>query len=229
MGFFDRYEVFQRNWKGERRHPNRLNERFRRIVEPNLAHIRGKRVLDIGSHDGRWSMAAVANGASYVRGVEGRADLVARARETFRAAGVAAAACEFVVDDFYRALETNRDPFDTVLCLGVLYHVADHHRLMRLMAATGATAIILDTGVVPTESPLVELRFERTDNGLHALPDYGEEALIGLPARGALPLLARSIGFTLRYVPWNLDDIADPRGLDDYRTGGRVTAVLERI
>lgn len=229
MGFFDAYDVFHRDWKGERRHPNRLNERFRRIIEPNLAHIRGQRVLDLGSHDGRWSMAAVASGARYVRGIEGRAELVARARETFREAGIPETVCEFVEDDFHHALEADRTPFDTVLCLGVFYHVADHHRLMRLMAGTGAAAIILDTGVVPTDSPVVELRFERSDSGLHALPAYGTEALIGLPARGALPLLARSVGFAVRSVPWNPDEIADVRDLDDYLSGGRITAVLERI
>jgi hypothetical protein len=50
--------------------PNRLNQRYRACLEWNEPVIRGNRILDIASHDGRWSFAALKTGASHVVGIE---------------------------------------------------------------------------------------------------------------------------------------------------------------
>lgn len=43
--------------------------------------LAGRRVLEIASHDGRWSFAAVTAGASCVVGVESRSELIDSAQD----------------------------------------------------------------------------------------------------------------------------------------------------
>ena len=61
-GFFDDYPLFfSTSQTGPA--PNRLNQRYRACIEWNEPAIRGQRVLDLASHDGRWSFAAIKAGA----------------------------------------------------------------------------------------------------------------------------------------------------------------------
>ena len=53
-------------------YPNRLNLRHEAIFGENKEVFEGQRVLDIASHDGRWSFAALKAGATSVVGIEGR-------------------------------------------------------------------------------------------------------------------------------------------------------------
>jgi len=60
-----------------------LSARHAAIVETNADKLAGCRVLDIASHDGRWSFAAPQAGAAHIVGIEPRVELVDNARETF--------------------------------------------------------------------------------------------------------------------------------------------------
>ncbi len=79
-GFFDANSAFLTS-SHTAATANRLNERHRAMIESNRDIISGCRVLDLASHDGRWSFAAAQSGASYVLGIEARPHLVAAARE----------------------------------------------------------------------------------------------------------------------------------------------------
>jgi len=56
----------------------------RLAIEQNREVFAGARVLDIASHDGRWSLAALESGAAHVIGVAPRAEVGANGRETLR-------------------------------------------------------------------------------------------------------------------------------------------------
>ena len=74
-GFFDDYPIFFQTSKTVE-HPNHLNGRFKAIIESNSDIIKNSSILDIASHDGRWSFAALKNGAKNVLGIEAREYLV---------------------------------------------------------------------------------------------------------------------------------------------------------
>ena len=63
--------------------PQRLNERYEALFASNRDIFDGARVLDLASHDGRYSFAALKTGAEHVTGVEVRESLVGKAEETF--------------------------------------------------------------------------------------------------------------------------------------------------
>src|SRR5438067_448859 len=86
-GFFTSYPNFLKTSE-QGAHLDRLNARHVALIATNKAHIEGKRVLDLASHDGRWSFAALQAGASYVHGIEAREHLVENSEINFSLYGV---------------------------------------------------------------------------------------------------------------------------------------------
>jgi 23S rRNA G2069 N7-methylase RlmK/C1962 C5-methylase RlmI len=115
--FFDEYSRFYQT-TGTGLEPNRLYQRWRMIIDQNRALYHGARVLDLASHDGRWSFSALKAGAQFVKGVEARAELVRRAHENFAYYGVPSSCYHFVCEDAVKFLSENRMKFDIVLNLG---------------------------------------------------------------------------------------------------------------
>lgn len=117
MGFYDQFPRFY-----ETSHtspvPHRLNARFAAIIETNINRLAGKRVLDIASHDGRWSFAALKAGAAHVTGIEARAELIANADATFAHYGLDSASFQFEQGDVFDLLGSGGRQFDVALCLG---------------------------------------------------------------------------------------------------------------
>jgi 23S rRNA G2069 N7-methylase RlmK/C1962 C5-methylase RlmI len=73
-------------------------------------------VLDIASHDGRWSFAAIQGGAAHVIGIEARDDRVTGVRETFRQYGVAEERFRFLAGDVFDVMAGEQPRVDVVLC-----------------------------------------------------------------------------------------------------------------
>ena len=85
--FFDLYEdFFETSSVGIS--PNRLNNRYKALIENNTEIIKNSMILDLASHDGRWSFAGLMNGASKVIGIEGRRELVENGKSTMKKYGI---------------------------------------------------------------------------------------------------------------------------------------------
>ena len=200
---------------------NRQNERYKRIIEANIGHIKGRRILDLAAHDGRWTWAALETGASYVQAVEGRAALVAEANRVL--CKYAPERYSFIQGDIFEYLTRKTAPvgqFDTVLCLGIFYHISDHSRLLSLVAALRPTAIIIDSALMRGDEQKIVFTVEDTSDKLNAIPGEAGNvrAMVGTVSQGWLKLWAQVNGWTLTYVPWKAADIANPASLEDYLT-----------
>ena len=208
----------------------RLNARYRAIIESNSEVIRGRKILDIASHDGRWSFAALHAGCSHVRGVEARPHLVQNAHTTFSALDVAKERFDFVTGDVFEVMKRGTIKAETVLLLGFFYHTDRHSELADLLAATGASHIILDTNIVPAAEnlrklPLIKLFQEPTGVEANAIgPDA--MAVVGHPSREAIDLINSRHGFSMSEFDWAPS--RGPRELQDYNEDRRSTFVLSR-
>lgn len=98
--------------------PHRLNARYAAIIEANADKLAGSRVLDIASHDARWSFAALRARASHIVGIEPRTELVDNARRTLAEYGIDPAHFEFMQGSVFDLLGREGMRFDVVLCLG---------------------------------------------------------------------------------------------------------------
>ena len=218
---------------------NRLIERYERIIAANIIHIRGKRVLDLAAHDGRWTWAALKSGASYVESVEGRPELVALANKAL--SSFPKEKFQFSQGDIFEHLEEIRNTqvgrFDTILCLGIFYHINEHFRLLQLMAALRPSAIILDGGLMNSDELKIAFFLEATENKLNAIPGkaQADHMLVGLMSRGLLAKWCHLNHWKLTYIPWRREDIANTASLNDYLAAAekqpraRYTCVLRPI
>lgn len=234
VGFFDAYPRFYET--GNTPAGARLNARFECLIARQSGLIAGRRVLDLGSHDGRWTFAAAAAGAEHVVAVEPRAELVSRARQTCASYGVSPDRVEFHVGEALDYLRGRRTPVDTVLLFGLLYHVNHHVELLRELRASGAAAVIVDTQVVADGDPscphTVALMTENVqsinNSAVEIFPGAGV-AIVGRPSRAAVRYLFNAFGFRVSEVDWTpVVDRWGRRGLVDYATGERATFVAER-
>ena len=247
-GFFHQFDAFLATSQTSA-NADRLNARFAAIVEHSRTALAGKRVLDIASHDGRWSFAALQAGCSHVVGIEPRADLVRNARATFVRYGVASDRYEFLQADAFDALRPANVKVDTVLCLGFFYHTVRHVELVDLISRTGAQCVIIDTEIVPraqttdweTIAPddrrvfgnglAIELFKEPVDHESMALGDSATRdgrAIVGRPSREALFFIMQHFGFEVEEYVWptllrSLSPDCVRQGLMDYSQGWRST------
>lgn len=229
-GFFDRYPRFFETSETSPQ-PWRLNLRYEAIFAEHADLLTGASVLDIASHDGRWSLAALETGARSVVGIEARADLVRAAEQNLRLSGADQTAYTFVAGDVFDVLEVDPVKVDVVLCLGFLYHTLRFNELWTRIRECRPGHVLVDTMVKPGETrPMVHLFQEPTSRQGNAVDDafsYGGRVLVGRPSLAALEVMGRSHGFRLESLSdWGglIRDNPEARGIGDYRAGRRVTA-----
>jgi len=183
-GFFDSYPRFF-STSSTASVPDRLNQRHRALIQSNADIISGRSVLDIASHDGRWSLAAHKAGAQYVLGIEARQHLTEAARANMREYGVPAGQAEFLQGDVMvelDRLESGR--FDTVFCFGFLYHTLGHLSLFRKFERLKPRSLVIDTAISARTGSIIEVRDEPELESAAAVGDPGNpaRAIKGIPA-----------------------------------------------
>jgi hypothetical protein len=145
--FFDSYPRFYATGIASPE-ANRLEQRYQACIHANLDIIADRSIIDLGSHDGRWTLAALKRGATHVTGVEGRQVLVDAAVENLNAYDIKPGQYEMRCSDVFTFLNHTKPRAETVFCFGFLYHTIRHAELLDLMERTGAHHIIIDTEVV---------------------------------------------------------------------------------
>jgi O-methyltransferase len=212
---------------------SRLNARWRAIIGWNTEIFAGRRVVDLGCHDGRWSFAALKAGAAHVTGIEARAHLLRKAEQNFVYYGVAAGSYRLVAGDAIEALRgLDAGSVDVVLCLGFFYHTMDHMRLLLEARRLGAEHVILDTFVAPAPEAVVALAFDPIDDTRMAI-DYGAtgagKALVGTPSTPGLLAMLDYAGYQAEFFDWQDNAVDDWTGLPDYAAHQRITVRARRL
>lgn len=226
-GFFDDYPRFQETSRTAASN-TRLNLRQEAIIEANRDILDGARVLDLASHDGRWSFAALGAGARHVTGIEARSRLIDQARKTFTDYRVESRHYRFICGDVFDVLARKRFKVDVVLCLGFLYHTLRYPELLSAVRRLNPNYLILDTKITQHEEPVVALTVNDANVESHAAADAysrGKATLAGWPSMYALTRMFHVYDFDLDHTyDWaeRLAGTSRP-GLKDYATGERVT------
>jgi hypothetical protein len=226
--FFDDYPAFVDREQKVAASAGRLNLRHLALIEDNRDILEGARVLDLASHDGRWSFAALQAGAGHVTGVEARESMVESADKIFADYGVPNDRYSFVAGDMFDVLGRERLRADVVMCFGFLYHTLRYGELLKAIRQTRAEYLLLDTRVITGDESLVQVKVNRALNPAHAAGDattYRGRTLVGVPS---LPALKGMLGLydieVEREFDWPalLARHGNPR-LTGYSTDERVT------
>lgn len=228
--FFDDYDRF-RTTSTTATSLTRLNLRHQAMIEANRDILQGARVLDLASHDGRWSFAALQAGAAHVTGVEARRRLVRNSRATFAHYGVPRRSRRFLRGDLFEVLRKRRFDVDVVMCLGFMYHTIRYPELLRGIRDARPEHLIIDTKVVRGHRPVIELRPNATvaeSNAARDAVSHGETALAGWPSVAALEMMLDVYDFEVEErFDWRSLIRGQPdgtiRSVRDYHRGNRVT------
>lgn len=227
--FFDQYPRFHGTSKTASS-ARRLNLRHRAMIEANSDILAGARVLDLASHDGRWSFAALQAGAAHVTGVEARHGLVKNANESFAEYDVPRDRYDFVHGDMFEVLARQELEADVVLCLGFMYHTLRYPDLLRGIKDARPEHLVVDTKVIVDDEPRVRLVVNRTGNQSNAAKDavsHENMALAGWPSVPALHMMLDVYDFDVeKEYDWPGLLAERPEALPavrDYGSGNRVT------
>jgi hypothetical protein len=226
--FFDSFPRFYKTAQ-TRSAQGRLNLRYEAIFAQNADIFEGARVLDIASHDGRWSLAALHAGAAEVIGIEARDDLVETARGNLDHFAPAGKRYEFRAGDVFEVLAEERFDIDVVLCLGFLYHTLRYSELMRRIRDLDPRYLIVDTAVERRPGFVVRVSAERVERARNAVADrfsHGDRIVVGRPTLKALRLMLRCYGFQVEGISdWDslIRDNPTLGQVNDYATRRRVT------
>lgn len=247
MNFFDQYPRFYQTSRTSP-WPRRLNARHTAIIARNAEALRGRRVIDIASHDGRWTFAALHAGAAHVVGIEPRAELIANAHESLTHYGVSPDRYELRQGDVFDVLDGSLHA-DVVLCLGFYYHTIRHAELLDRIERTGAHLVVIDTEVAPISDAaaglddprlvyanphVIQLLQDPVDDQRMACADAltrNGRTLVGRPSREAIRFMAAHFGFELDSYSWQAHferRPADAEDMIDYFEGWRDTLYLTR-
>ena len=240
--FFDDYpRFFETSTVGA--WPVRLALRHHAIIESNREVLKGARVFDLASHDGRWSFAALKAGAAHVAGIEVRSHLVEAANNTLHAYGIPDTDFNFMQGDLNHAL---RAPVscDVALCLGYFYHTLNHLALMEYLASTCARHLILDGMVEPGDADIIRVYAEAVENDANGASSAGiheGRILVGHPTVKVLLRMLEYYGYRGRVFDWAglleargiAADVTRPHGFSnpvgDYARGARATIIAHRV
>ena len=227
------FEQFPRFYRTSSTAPTtaRLNLRYEAIFGENRDIFAGASVLDLASHDGRWSLAALATGARSVIAVEARPELVKAATENLGEYGYGADRVRFVTGDVHEVLSTQDFEADVVLCLGFLYHTLRYNELLDGIRRTNARYLIIDTfspymmGPVPNVNVIIE---DADEQGKAVADTYthGPSVLVGRPNLAAIRTMLGAYGYRVeRLSDWAglLRDNPRAEDCDDYADGRRIT------
>lgn len=204
MKFFDKYDCFIQssivgNW------PDRLNARYEAIIAANASRFHGARVLDLASHDGRWTFAALEAGAAHVVGIEVRDELIDAANRNMALLGVTPDRYRFEFGDIFERDDVFCEPFDVVLCLGLLYHTVRHVELIHLIRSTNAPTLILDTRLLDMAGEYSYIQSEAAEHPANGKDDIGVrdgQILVATPTSGAVRLTLGHFGYTVYQYDW---------------------------
>ena len=164
------------------------------------------RCLDIGCHEGFYSLAMARKGVRGVVGVDAREENLRRARFVADAQGVAGIEYrEGRVESLAAGLAASHpgQTFDLTLFLGVLYHVEDPMRCLRQVAAVTGEMCVIETQVVDEVDGFAEWgsrEWTRPYAGIIAVIDETPEFDTGIRETGVSPMATCPSPKALRYM-----------------------------
>ncbi len=218
MGFFDFLDATPR-YQGKRLSINRLNKRHEFLVDPYRDELRGARVLDLASHDGRWSYALSAAGAASVTGIEGRAEMIEQFA-TYPTSDITER-ISFIHGDVYEEmprLASAGETFDVVAIYGLYYHLTDHYGLLKLIDRLRPSLVIIDSEFHLSEHATIRLATESTESHLNSLEHVAGQRMapVGIPSARAVEVMATSLGYEVEWADWESVPRGQRGGLKEY-------------
>ncbi len=185
--------------------------------------------IDVGCHEGFYSMAMASLGVPRIVGVDVRERNLAKAR--FVAAAKGCSAIEFQAGNCEDLSVDKVGRFELSLFLGILYHLENPMRCLRNIAALTKELCVVETQVVDEVVGTTEWgsrEWTRPYHGVLALIDESDEFLADNSETGASPVAAcpspAALLFMLKQAGFARVELIEPPpgAYEQHRRGKRV-------
>ncbi len=215
--FFDQFpEVYDSEVSAA---PARLEYRYNLLIKNHEEYIRGKHFIDLGAHDGRFSLAALETGATGVTAVEGRMESCKKIVKLLNK--YHPSKFQIINHDLRGGFITIKQP-DVVLCAGLLYHVFDPYHILKCIDQMNPKIIIVDSTVVSGQTlvPLLQLCKENEKHVGNTLT----KDLVVWPNQPALEMMFDFFNWDYKFIH---PDSA-PGAVSQYKTKNRVAYLCKK-
>lgn len=219
MAFYD-FLISHPDYLDNPRTVSRMNHRYRFLIRPYRAELKQAKVLDLGAHDGRWSYALAAEGAT-VHGVEGRQNLI----DKFSLFPDCPFKRKVTLEqgDFFKVLERliyQGETYDIIVAFGIYYHITDHYRLLAMMHQLEPKLIIIDGMFTMAKGASVTFGIEDTSKDLNSIERVQgqRKTMVGTPSRRWMDNAAGTLGYQTKWADWTSIPPNDRLGIRDYYT-----------
>jgi tRNA (mo5U34)-methyltransferase len=212
-------------------HSTRL-EMVNQVVGQHFSGRIGQiRCLDLGCHEGYYSISMARAGMRSVRGVDVREVSLEKARfiaDTLRLTNVSFSQANL------ETFDTKGETFELTLFLGVLYHLENPMLCLRNIARATGEVCIVETQVVHEVKGSTEWgsrKWTRPYHGVLALIDESDEHHDGRPETGATPIATcpspMALHTMLRHAGFRRSEIIEPPqgAYEQFSRGKRVICV----
>jgi tRNA (mo5U34)-methyltransferase len=209
-----------------------FDTRLRMLESAVMAHfgarLRGLACLDVGCHEGFYSIAMARHGMR-VTGIDAREENLRRAGFVAQAMGLAG--IEYRLGRVETLARDLGRSFPLTLFLGVLYHLEDPMRCLREVAAVTGELCVIETQVVDDVEGFAEWgshEWLRPYHGILALIDEGGEFSAGNRETGVTPMATcpspKALLFMLRQAGFARAEILipPPDAYEQHARGKRV-------
>jgi len=203
-----------------RRHVERERYFFRPLIDVSGRSLTGKRVLDLGCNAGYWSLKAIEAGADFVYGIDGRNMHIDQANLVFEVKGIDPARYRFVFGNLFDH-DYGHQAFDVVLCLGLLYHVAQPVHLFDLIRKINSDLLLIDSTIAAGTQAAFTLQNEPMSDPRAST----EFPFVLCPTRQAVIRLVQASGYSMRVLTPRFTDYT---GSDDYRLRRRLAFICAK-
>lgn len=213
---------------------NRINWRCELLLTRNKEAIKDKKVLDIACNNGRLSYPCLLLGAKQVTGIEVRQELIDKGKE-YLAGTEYADKMNFVKSDVFEYLESLQPgEFDTILCLGFLYHTVKQVEFFRQIKRIAPTNVIIDTNVFKNylwlgksifSQPKPPCLFMITEDPKETRNTFDSDGVAFWPTKSFLETMFAGIGYSYKQILYTKQDIKDWSAMEDYKKGYRISYI----
>lgn len=201
------------------------NRRHRVLIDGCLDVIDGKRIVDFGSHDGRWAFAALKVGAAHVTCVEPGNILAASTYDNFREYGIDVASYEVAQTGAMEYVEKATSGADTAFLFGMLTLISEQPAFFGHLRRMGVKNLVIDTHIIPGETRLLLELFRaqlQDGNAIVSEKTQADGWMVGATSSlPALEMMLRHYGWTPQVLDWS--EMQKHADMNDYSIGRRVS------
>lgn len=208
-------------------HATRLEMVDRAVRSHFGARLHEVRAIDVGCHEGFYTMAAASMGVRHVLGVDVRGSSLRKARFISSALGLHNVS--WLESNCENLNPEQHGVFDLTLFLGILYHLENPMLALRNISALTNELCVIETQVVDEVEGAAEWgwrEWTRPYHGVLALIDESGEYYAGNTEAGASPLATcpspKALTFMLRQAGFRrVETIEPPPGAYEQHARGK--------